>query len=297
MAIARRMSGGTRRLGTALAVLTLVVGVAQGKAKKPKGQSFTFLQADFTQSLYGVTSSFLRNAYLGGVAVLPGGDVMVAECVKSGTRLHRFKAPATYTSKGTELHQETILPSGGGCGMVYHPDGTLYLNMNDGTNGVANVNPATGAVIRKFGLPGNALGIAVDPITGHLVYANKDCDGIHQPCKLYDVDPVTKALTSLVSFKPNEVWYVDGLSFDPTGTFILMDNRYPTPPAHLTVINRAGTIVQDIVVPSEPAGIGFHDASPKFVVTNNTDGTMTRLDFPNNDYTQVPTIVLLASGG
>ena len=38
--------------------------------------------------------------------------------------------------------------------------------------------------------------------------------------------------------------------------------------------------------------------TPKFVVTNNeNDGTMTRFDFPNDDYTQAPTVTVFASGG
>jgi hypothetical protein len=48
---------------------------------------------------------------------------------------------------------------------------------------------------------------------------------------------------------------------------------------------------------SEPDGIAFHAATPKFVVTSNTDGTMTRFDFPGDDFTQVPTQSVLASGG
>jgi uncharacterized repeat protein (TIGR01451 family) len=48
---------------------------------------------------------------------------------------------------------------------------------------------------------------------------------------------------------------------------------------------------------SEPDGIAFHASTPKFVVTNNTDGTMTRFDFPGDDYTQVPAQTVFASGG
>jgi sugar lactone lactonase YvrE len=48
---------------------------------------------------------------------------------------------------------------------------------------------------------------------------------------------------------------------------------------------------------SEPDGIAFHASTPKFVVTDNTDGTMTRFDFPADDYTQVPVQSVFASGG
>ena len=72
-----------------------------------------------------------------------------------------------------------------------------------------------------------------------------------------------------------------------------MSNRSPA----LTILNRAGAIVQHAPMTSEPDGISFHATAPKFVVTNNTDGTMTRFDFPLDDYTMPPVLSLFASGG
>jgi uncharacterized repeat protein (TIGR01451 family) len=48
---------------------------------------------------------------------------------------------------------------------------------------------------------------------------------------------------------------------------------------------------------SEPDGIAFHASPPRFVVTNNNNGTMTRFDFPADDFTQVPAQSVFASGG
>ena len=50
-------------------------------------------------------------------------------------------------------------------------------------------------------------------------------------------------------------------------------------------------------VASEPDGISFHATAPKFVVTNNTDGTMTRFDFPGDDLSAAPAPTQFASGG
>jgi hypothetical protein len=47
----------------------------------------------------------------------------------------------------------------------------------------------------------------------------------------------------------------------------------------------------------DPDGIAFKATAPKFVVSNNGDGTITRYDFPGDDYTQTPTQSLLAAGG
>jgi hypothetical protein len=64
----------------------------------------------------------------------------------------------------------------------------------------------------------------------------------------------------------------------------------------MLVLDRSGNEVQRVPMTSEPDGIAFH-INPSFVVTNNTDGTMTRFDFPSNDFTQTPTQTLFASGG
>src|SRR5438105_3859168 len=94
----------------------------------PQGQSFTMLAPGYTQQLFGVTSNITApSGVLGGVAVLQNGDVLAVECATDGTRLHRFEASATFTSHGSTLHLETVTPIAGGCGIVVHNDGTLYL--------------------------------------------------------------------------------------------------------------------------------------------------------------------------
>ena len=90
--------------------------------------------------------------------------------------MHKFDAatllPSTHGT--TTLHQEQILPSAAGCGLVNHPDGTLYSNTS---LGVTNLDPVTGMPIRTIGQPGNRLGIAVDPQTDRLVYVGSGCNG------------------------------------------------------------------------------------------------------------------------
>ncbi len=88
---------------------------------------------------------------------------------------------------------------------------------------------------------------------------------------------------------------MDGIFFDPTGTFLFMSNRSPA--FRLTIVNAAGLLVQHAPMASEPDGIAFHALAPKFVVTNNTNGTITRFDFPADDFTQVPVQSVFASGG
>ncbi|MBI3757926.1 MAG: hypothetical protein HY267_08115 [Deltaproteobacteria bacterium] len=246
---------------------------------------FTFLQPGFFQEIYGVTSHFQ-----GGIAFAPDGDVWVNFCQFNGSPLSRLDLQSTTTVHSTVVHPDVSgspFTSAAGCGLTNHPDGTLYSNIDNGTNGVANLNVNTGAVIRFLGPPGNALGITVDPQTNHLIYVGKDCR-FTATCSILDLDPATGTTRAFATLPATDASFVDGIAFDPTGAFLFVSNRAP---AHrLTVLNRAGAVVRHVAMSSEPDGIAFHSVAPKFVVTDNTDGTVTRFDFPNDDFTLPPTV-------
>jgi uncharacterized repeat protein (TIGR01451 family) len=245
------------------------------------GQSFTFLQPGFTQSLYGATSdAFL----LGGVAFAPDNDPWVAECAFDNGQLHRFDAATTVVVNGTTIHTHSLGPATAGCGLTNGLDGNVYTNTG---NGVRRLDPNTGAQIGgPFGPAGNALGIAPDPLTGDLVYVGSDGT----------IQKVDQALTTTSVFSTvTTTNFVDGIAFSPDGQFLFASNRSPT--ENLTILDRNGNLVQQVAMGSEPDGIAFHASTPKFVVTNNTDGTMTRFDFPGDDYTLAPAQTLFASGG
>src|SRR5262249_31477785 len=89
--------------------------------------------------------------------------------------------------------------------------------------------------------------------------------------------------------------FIDGIAFDPTGDFLFLSNRTLNV---VTILARDGSLVQNSpVIVGVPDGITFHATTPKFVVTNNNDGTMTRLDFPADDFTMPPALSVFASGG
>jgi hypothetical protein len=238
------------------------------------GQSFTFLQAPFTQELFGTHADFVN-----GIAFAPDGDVLIA-----------FGRLARYDRQGVEpnthgdgLHPLTQLQFGFSLGIANHPDGTLYANNG---SGVSNYNADTGALLRgPFGLGGNGLGIAIDPKTNNIVY----------PDRLGTVSFVDPSFSTSGVFS-NVTGFYDGIFFDPTGDFLfLADFSIPG----VTILRHDGSLVQHIQFTGNccPDGIVFKASPPRFVVTNNTDGTMTRLDFPGEDFTQPPTQTLFASGG
>lgn len=268
-------------------VLTLGFGFNATKSDHGTGlgQSFLTLAPGFTQEIFGVHPSFL-----GGVAFAPDGDPLVDNCVGSGSPLQRFdRQGVAPVVNSTNLHPVTTLTSGAGCGLTNHPNRALYTNTG---GGVVKLDPDTGAFLAgPFGPPGNALGIATDPQTGNLVYVGSD-GTLH----FVDAALTTTGVFSTVASGDSVTSgnFVDGISFDPPGDFLFLATRAPS--FALTILRRDGTLVQDVPMSSEPDGIAFTNA-PKFVVTNNLDGTMTRFDFPADDFTRVPIQSVFATGG
>jgi len=315
-----------RRTGAA-AVAALTLATAAGVAALGTGQSFLTLESGYEQELYGVVQLPEDEdglaTVLGGVAFAPDGDVWSAECTfgLSGTRLHRFDAQGSVPPvHGTStLHPVTSVATSGGCGLVNHPDGThIYSNSADG---VVQLDAATAALTATYpasaSRPGNALGIAVDPQTSHVMYAGAACHPtlparlsflsrpFESDCKIYDLDPATGAVTDFAVLPP---FFIDGIYFDPAGDFLFLANRDPFGSGHrLTILRRPEDsapftadpqLVQSVPLPGEPDGVAFHAASPRFVVTNDEEGgTMTKVLFPGDDYTAVPSISPFASGG
>src|ERR1051325_7844280 len=281
------------------------------------GRSFVvFLAPGYVQHVFGITASRVTN--LGGVVVLQDGTVISAECLTSTTRIHVYdatKPASTFPHNTTTLHEETIyttLPGGasipGGCGIAYYPGSNdIYANMNDGTHGLSRITLSNGnppqplaATTLATGFPGNALGIAVDPVTLDIIYAGAACKpATVQPpiCTLYRFNVATSVVTPFAAFPTSQFGYIDGIEFDRSGgNYVFLTNRAPN--TELVILTRAGTLVGQIALAAAPLGIGFHASSPKFVVTNNIDGSMTRIDFPNDDYGAPPSSVTdFALGG
>ncbi len=263
-------------------VVTSIVSCATWTARAIAAP-FTFLQAPFTQEVFGVAPTFI-----GGLAFAPDGDVWADECLFGGSPLFRFDLQTTIIVNSTTIHPLVAgspFASAAGCGLTNHPDGTLYSNTSAG---VTNLDADTAASLRAaFGPGGDALGMTTSPVTGEIIYAGSD--GTIQA-----VDPVT--MTSRVFSSVTTGDFIDGLFFDPSGAFLFASNRSPT--RELTIIDSStGNLVQNVPLTAEPDGIAFRAVAPKFVVTSNTDGTMTRFDFPSDDFSMTPSVSQFASGG
>jgi hypothetical protein len=257
----------------------LVLASVSATAPQARAQSFTFLQPPFTQEIWGVDPGFL-----GGVAFAANGDVIADVCSFSGSPIIRWDTASTIVVNTTTIHVNLgPTPSNAGCGLTNNTDGFLYTNTS---LGCVRLDATTFAQVgAPFGPGGNALGIAPDPQTGDLVYVGSD-GTLHR----VDAAFTTASIFSTVMTGN----FVDGIYWDPMGDFLFCANRSPL--FLVTIVDRLGNLVQHVPFTSEPDGIAFH-ATDQFVVTNNTDGTMTRLDFPGNDFTLPPVLSVFASGG
>jgi len=266
----------SRRLFVALAAMVAMLAVP---AVASAGQSFLFLQPGFTQAIFGVSPNFM-----GGVGFAPNADPWVDMCSSDGGSMTRFDGSSTVVVNGTTIHPGSVSGSSAGCGLTNGQNGNLYTNT---TAGVRELDPNTGAAIGgPFGPGGNALGIAPDPQTGDLVYVGSGGT-------LYRVD---EALTTSSTFSTVTTGdFVDGIAWSPDGNFLFLSNRSPV--FRLTILDRTGALVQNVPMTSEPDGISFHASPPKFVVTSNTNGTMTRFDFPLDDFSLPPAQTPFATGG
>lgn len=269
----------SRKLLLALALVLPTFGIGSVSPVLAAGQ-FTFLAAGFTQELYGVDSGFM-----GGVAFASNGDPLVDDCSGGGGSLRRYDhATLLPPVHGTStLHPQSRIPSAAGCGMTNHPNGAIYTNT---FSGVVKLDATTGAQLGvAFGPGGNGLGIAPDPQTGNLVYVKSDGT----------IGSVNPGLTASGTF--STVTYgrhVDGIFFDPTGNFLFMADQSSS---QLTIVRRDGSLAQNVAMGPVPDGIAFHSVGAQFVLTSNTNGTMTRFDFPGNDFTKTPTASDFATGG
>ena len=261
----------------ALATVCALCVVAAPSAQAATTPSFATLAAGLTQELYG-TFPATAPVLAGGLAFAANGDLVAGECRGAGD-LHRFFTP-TIVKNTSVIRQERVVTSTVGCGLVNGPAGAVYSNT---AQGVVRVNPDTGAIVAgPAGPAGNALGIAYDPLGSRFIYAaEKGLVWVKADLTTGGVLTTTDAY--------------DGVYLDPSGRYLFAADGEGT-----AILDRSGVLIQRVLSSAGPGGVtdgvAFH-ATDGYVVTNNHDGSLTRLDFPGGDYTKAPVQTLLASGG
>ena len=271
----------TRRLAAVamLGSLLAVTFLAFPANAITESQSFLTLAPGYTQELISSGPGTVT-----GAAFAPNGDVWFTDC--GGGHIFRVSlgtpAPPVHGSNLSTVGPAVAIPDGNGCGLVNHPNGSMYTNASAG---VVRLNADTGAEIgTAYGPAGNELGIAVDPVTNNVVYVAGDGS----------IRWVSPDFTSSGTFSAGPYSNVDGIYFDPSGAHLFMSERSDN---HVVILDRTGAIVNSVAVGAPLDGMAFHAENPQFLLTMNTNGTTSQLSFPGNDYTQTPTITQFASGG
>lgn len=292
------------------------------------GRSFTSLESPFRQELFGVTSGPVvnggANGFLGSVAFAPDGDVWTSECGHGGSRLHRFdRQNAGPHASGTLVHDESLVDlsdfaGSTGCGMVNHVNSvgatTIFANTS---TGLWPIDPATGFLVLNGPVnspifSGNDRGIAVDAVNKHVAYVGQDCDSNAAPdataCTVWDYNTATftTMLFARVTRAASESF--DNLYFSPAGNVAILTYRNTgTGERGLAVLSRPAALrsrtapvndaqlIRRVQMTSQPSSVAFHTTG--FAVTVDESGTMTKLVFPNSDYTAAPSQSPFALGG
>ncbi|MCI0871899.1 MAG: hypothetical protein J4O07_08790, partial [Chloroflexi bacterium] len=232
------------------------------------GATYSSLAAGFTQDLVGTS-----NHFAGDLAWASDNDLFLSDCPASGSDLHRYDMQSTDTPIfGTVLHPETVAGSNAGCGMINHPNGKIYSNT---TLGVVEINATTGAATGMvFGDPGDALGIAVDPVNGDIIYVGSSASSF--PILRA---PIGGASSVFVLPAVHLSGFVGEIVFDGSGMLYL---ALRSGGSRIVVVNPDGTWNRSIAIPSEPGGIALH-SSANFMLTMNIDGTITKIDMGAGD--------------
>jgi hypothetical protein len=315
-----------KRAKTLVLVAGLTWAAATTMADGP-GHSFTSLESPFTQELHGVTAEPVADAFLGGVAFDPNGDVWATECF--GYRFHRFdRQDPVSDGHGGTIRGESLVdftgydPAPLGCGVVNYPDlflgiPALYVNTLSGLWPMAADTglPILGGPVNSPTVyAGNGRGIDIDPVVTtdyHVVYAGADCDPnvrTAATCSLFDYSGASASTLAFARFNRTPTETFGGLNFAPDGSSVFVSFEDAASgergfvvlgrPAELMprgVVNNA-QIIQRIVMASRPQGIAFR-AAGDFAVTSNEDGTMTKLTFPTAGFSGAPAQTTFASGG
>ena len=252
-----------RKLRLAVAAVAATVACGAGQAA-----GFTFIQAGYTAEVVALDPSFI-----GGVAFAADGDILSNSCAFGGSPLIRWDVQGGTAVMGgsTVFTGRTAQPSNAGCGMTTHSNGSIYTNTGGGVVRLAD----TGGQLGVGGAGGNALGITEDPLTGNLYYVGAGSD----------IRVVTAALTSVGGVFASNGGFTDGIFWNPDGSLLYTTDRTSFT---LDVFDRFGALVDSVALGHEPDGVAF--ATAGFVLTNNTDGTISRVNADGS-------VGVFASGG
>ncbi|RME74776.1 MAG: HYR domain-containing protein [Planctomycetota bacterium] len=224
----------------------------------------------------------------GGLGWLPDGRMVL----RMDEQILVFGLVQDQIVHGTPVRSRTIhdVPGlGFGIGLTTGTDGYLYANTDAG---VARIDPVDWSATHYAGSAVGGLGIATAP-NGNLIHVGHDPNDPAARDRIWRLDPATGSDVPL--HDPGT--FVDGIAVAPTGEIFLAllgDNA-------IRVLAPDGTLIQTVALePKGPQGFDGPDGiafGAGAVFTNNTDGSISRLEFSQSGYRGPATETIVASGG
>lgn len=194
-----------------------------------------------------------------GVAFDANGTLLVGNIFNN--TLYAFGPQGGIAGPATRVGVTGIQPGG----LVFTPDGRLYAALKGFPGFVAELNPATGAVIRTVVNYPDAIGLALHPISGELFVSSQN-----------GVARISNYANGPGTVTPYFAGDVDGITFAPDGTLyaafafdrILRVTGTPAVVTTIAFVPRA----DGIAIEANPA----NPARP-FLYVNRLDGVITRV--------------------
>jgi PKD domain len=294
--------------GTALAAPgdPWVAYVANSVVSKHSASSPVILRANpatgaLTEiSANGRQGELFRHPY--DLAVLPGGDLLVADMGEYATAADRT-ADGRIIRVDPVTGRQSLVSSGNllvdPAGLAVVPNGLLYVVENVGTTGepaVVSVDPATGAqaLVTQGGQLCYPFGIAVHPNGSVLVTDYGDfSDGTsvincaHDFGALVAVDPVTKAqmiLSRNAAQWGNLLRNPFGVTVEPGGRILLVNQNGGTamvavdPDTGVQDVETTNTATDRLVVPQRPAVTPDGDVVVSDFTLDDMEGGLVSVD-------------------
>ena len=252
-----------------LAAATLIVGSTLFTSAH--AVQFSYLDPAYEQDIY---TADLPTGWGPGFAWNDAGNMIL----RGSNVLYEYSLADDTVYNGTDVHSYTahaIAGLGFGYGMTNGTDGYVYANTS---SGIQQIDLNTWTVTQTFaGSTGGTYGIGTLP-DGRIVHNDN--------YRIWILDPTTGVDTLVYS----QASFIDDIAVSPTGEIFLADLGS----SRLVVINDTGTVINTVNTTHAPDGMAFGDGA---AFANNTDGTITRIDFAGAGYTGAATETIFASGG
>ena len=232
----------------------------------------TFQDPNYGFEIYSLSSE----GYVG--QTFTSGGQLVRSNGGGGVYVHSLAADTTVHGTNT-IHSATfssISGYSGGYGLTTGMDGTIYANTGSGVQ-VINLATNTATTVAITAAHGGAYGIKT-MADGRIAHSTSS--------QIYIYDPVLGTDTLIY----NAPTFIDDIATDTLGNIFLAGLGNST----TIIINSMGTVLNTIASSHNNDGMAYGNGS---IYKNNTDGTVTRLDFTDSTYSTLVSEVLIASGG